>query len=308
LLVELRFVDYTHFIFNVFLPYFNFNVVLISKNLFKELLVKLIKKEKEKGIIGQTFSKGNILVNNKTIFVLLILKSKLLLQETDSIQFTFSHFFFPSNLTKKRMNSSSNPTPSSPPESTADDTEPFLRPRRSLHRTPTTPPLRTASRFIRRASSQHMMLNEPSVRVRERAAVEVEERQREWAYSKPVVALDIAWNLSFLVVSVVVLGLSNKEEPCVPLRVWILGYLLQGLVHSLCVFSEFRRRRRDSVLEDSSHDLESGPRWSLSSETDSDVDVDSQHFLENQENRYYKQFFQFQSSCPFFSVYMYLFS
>jgi hypothetical protein len=298
LLVELRFVDYTHFIFNVFLPYFNFNVVLISKNLFKELLVKLIKKEKEKGIIGQTFSKGNILVNNKTIFVLLILKSKLLLQETDSIQFTFSHFFFPSNLTKKRMNSSSNPTPSSPPESTADDTEPFLRPRRSLHRTPTTPPLRTASRFIRQASSHHLMLNEPSVRVRERAAVEVEERQREWAYSKPVVALDIAWNLSFLVVSVVVLGLSNKEEPCVPLRVWILGYLLQGLVHSLCVVSEFRRRRRDSVLEDSSHDLESGPRWSLSSETDSDVD--SQHFLENQENRYYKQFFQFQFSCPFF--------
>ncbi|KAK2415086.1 Zinc finger, C3HC4 type (RING finger) family protein [Trifolium repens] len=182
------------------------------------------------------------------------------------------------------MNSSSNPTPSSPPESTADDTEPFLRPRRSLHRTPTTPPLRTASRFIRQASSHHLMLNEPSVRVRERAAVEVEERQREWAYSKPVVALDIAWNLSFLVVSVVVLGLSNKEEPCVPLRVWILGYLLQGLVHSLCVFSEFRRRRRDIVLEDSSHDLESGPRWSLSSDTDSDVDFHSHHFLENQEN------------------------
>jgi hypothetical protein len=152
------------------------------------------------------------------------------------------------------------------------------------------------------------MLNEPSVRVRERAAVEVEERQREWAYSKPVVALDIAWNLSFLVVSVVVLGLSNKEEPCVPLRVWILGYLFQGLVHSLCVVSEFRRRRRDIVLEDSSHDLETGPRWSLSSDTDSDVDFHSHHFLENQENRYYKQFFQFQSSCPFFSVYMYLFS
>ncbi|CAJ2671171.1 unnamed protein product [Trifolium pratense] len=175
----------------------------------------------------------------------------------------------------------SNPTPSSPPESTADDTEPFLvRTRRSLHRTP--PPLRTASRFIRRASSQRMMLREPSIRVRERAAVEVEERQREWAYSKPVVALDIAWNLSFLVVSVVVLGLSNKEEPCVPLRVWILGYLFQGLVHSLSVVSEFRRRRMDSVLENSSDDLESGPRWSLSSESDSDVD--SQQFLDNEEN------------------------
>jgi hypothetical protein len=65
-------------------------------------LVKLIKKEKEKGIIGQTFSKGNILVNNKTIFVLLILKSKLLLQETDSIQFTFSHFFFSIKSHKKK--------------------------------------------------------------------------------------------------------------------------------------------------------------------------------------------------------------
>lgn len=116
-----------------------------------------------------------------------------------------------------------------------------------------------------------MMLREPSVRVRERAATEVENRQREWAYSKPVVALDIAWNLSFLVVSVVVLGLSSEEEPCVPLRVWILGYLLQGLVHSVCVVLEFRRRRRGNHLEDDDDSvLESGLRWRFSSESESD--------------------------------------
>jgi len=167
-------------------------------------------------------------------------------------------------------------------DSTAGDTEPFLRRtlRRTIHRTP---PLRTATHFFRRASSHRMMLREPSVRVRERAATEVENRQREWAYSKPVVALDIAWNLSFLVVSVVVLGLSSDEEPCVPLRVWILGYLLQGLVHSVCVVLEFRRRRRGNHLEDDDDSvLESGLRWSFSSETDSDVAFHH----ESEENRY----------------------
>lgn len=187
----------------------------------------------------------------------------------------------------------SNTTPSSQPDSTADDSEPFLfRSRRFISRTPP-PPLRTAARFFRRASSRRMMLREPSVRVRERAAAEVEERQREWAYSKPVVALDVAWNLAFLVVSVCVLRVSGKEEPCVPLRVWILGYLLQGLVHCVCVVLEFRRRRMNSgVLEDSSSVLETDPLWSFSSE--SNYDVDSYQFLDNDENRYI-QLFQFQN-------------
>ncbi|KAI5428852.1 hypothetical protein KIW84_033735 [Lathyrus oleraceus] len=176
------------------------------------------------------------------------------------------------------MNSST-PTPSPPPDSTSGDTEPFLlRTRRSLNRAPP-PPLRTAARFFRRASSERMMLREPSLRVRERAAAEVEERQSEWAYSKPVVTIDVAWNLSFLVVSAVVLCGSRNEEPCVPLRVWILGYLLQGLVHSLFVVLEFRRRRRNNHFEDSSS-------WSFSSESDSDVA--SEQFLEYQENSIFK--------------------
>ncbi|XP_058739878.1 E3 ubiquitin-protein ligase At1g63170-like [Vicia villosa] len=174
------------------------------------------------------------------------------------------------------MNTSTS-TPSPPPHSPSGDTEPFLlRTRRSLSRTPP-PPLRTAARFFRRASSERMMLREPSLRVRERAAAEVEERQSEWAYSKPVVTLDVGWNLSFLVVSAVVLWGSRKEEVCVPLRVWILGYLLQGLVHSLFVVLEFRRRRRRSNrFEDDSSS------WSFSSESGSDVA--SEQFLENQEN------------------------
>ncbi|KAI5428848.1 hypothetical protein KIW84_033735, partial [Lathyrus oleraceus] len=181
-------------------------------------------------------------------------------------------------LNKNKMNSST-PTPSPPPDSTSGDTEPFLlRTRRSLNRAPP-PPLRTAARFFRRASSERMMLREPSLRVRERAAAEVEERQSEWAYSKPVVTIDVAWNLSFLVVSAVVLCGSRNEEPCVPLRVWILGYLLQGLVHSLFVVLEFRRRRRNNHFEDSSS-------WSFSSESDSDVA--SEQFLEYQENSIFK--------------------
>lgn len=188
----------------------------------------------------------------------------------------------------------STPTPSPPPHSASGDTEPFLlRTRRSLRRTPP-PPLRTAARFFRRASSERMILREPSLRVRETAAAEVEERQSEWAYSKPVVTLDVGWNLSFLVVSAVVLWGSRNEDACVPLRVWILGYLLQGLVHSLFVVLEFRRRRRrNNRFEDDSSS------WSFRSESDSDVA--SEQFLENQENRYKLTTFSIFLSFLFFS-------
>lgn len=130
------------------------------------------------------------------------------------------------------------------------------------------------------------------MRVREAAAEEVEGRQSEWAYSKPVVALDLAWNLVFLAIGATVLGVSTKEEPCVPLRVWIVGYLLQGLLHSLCVVFEFRRRRREleasSSFSSSSgldHDRKwesAAIQWSYSSESDGS----SEQFLQTEENRY----------------------
>ncbi|KAJ6943421.1 E3 ubiquitin-protein ligase [Populus alba x Populus x berolinensis] len=133
------------------------------------------------------------------------------------------------------------------------DTTPFLSPgqqnepnpnpsRRSIRRQS----LRDAARFLRRASSRRMM-REPSMLVRETAAEQLEERQSDWAYSKPVVILDIIWNFAFVAVAAGVLVLSRKENPGVPLRLWILGYGLQCVLHMVCVCVEYRRRRRRRV-------------------------------------------------------------
>ncbi|KAJ8573280.1 hypothetical protein K7X08_009791 [Anisodus acutangulus] len=103
------------------------------------------------------------------------------------------------------------------------------------------PSLRGAARFLRRASSRRMM-REPSRRVREAAAEQIEERQSDWAYSKPIVLLDLIWNLAFVIVSVCVLILSVDESPSMPLRLWIVGYALQCLLHMVCVSVEYRRR------------------------------------------------------------------
>ncbi|CAM8956046.1 unnamed protein product [Rhodiola kirilowii] len=103
--------------------------------------------------------------------------------------------------------------------------------------------LREAARFLRRASSRRMM-REPSMLVRDTAAEQLEERQSDWAYSKPVVVLDMIWNFAFVAVAAAVLGLSTNETPSVPLRLWISGYALQCLLHMVCVTVEFRRRVR----------------------------------------------------------------
>ena len=50
------------------------------------------------------------------------------------------------------------------------------------------------------------------------AAERLEERQSDWAYSKPVVVLDMMWNFAFVVVTAVVLVLSYRESPSMPLR------------------------------------------------------------------------------------------
>ncbi|KAJ1376148.1 Zinc finger, RING-type [Sesbania bispinosa] len=101
-----------------------------------------------------------------------------------------------------------------------------------------------AARFLRQASGRRMM-REPSVVVREAAAEHLEERQSDWAYSKPVVILDIVWNFSFVVVAAAVLVLSRSEAPDMPLRLWIAGYSLQCIIHMACVCVEYRRRRRN---------------------------------------------------------------
>ncbi|KAJ3678643.1 hypothetical protein LUZ60_002446 [Juncus effusus] len=106
--------------------------------------------------------------------------------------------------------------------------------------------IRGAARFLRRAGSRRIM-REPSVMVRETAAEHLESRQSDWAYSKPVVILDLLWNLMFVMVSAVVCVTSRKEEPELPLRVWIGGYVLQCVVHMVCVWFEYRRRVRARV-------------------------------------------------------------
>ncbi|MCL7047020.1 hypothetical protein MKW94_010740, partial [Papaver nudicaule] len=78
--------------------------------------------------------------------------------------------------------------------------------------------------------------------VRETAAMQLEERRIDWGYSKPVVALDIAWNLAFTIVSVVFIGCTLDEKPNTPIRIWILGYAIQCVIHVVMVSSEYRRR------------------------------------------------------------------
>ncbi|TYJ06569.1 hypothetical protein E1A91_A12G242800v1 [Gossypium mustelinum] len=128
--------------------------------------------------------------------------------------------------------------------STSNASRDESNPRRSVRRQS----LREAARFLRRASSRRMM-REPSMLVRETAAEQLEERQSDWAYSKPVVVLDIIWNFAFVAVSVGVLLSSREERPDTPLRLWIIGYALQCLLHMVCVCVEYRRRRRQQSME-----------------------------------------------------------
>ncbi|VVB03496.1 unnamed protein product [Arabis nemorensis] len=152
---------------------------------------------------------------------------------------------------------------STPATDTTDVSSPLLHRNHRRVLSLSSQPLRgAASRLLRRASSHRMMLRESSVRVRETAAEQIEERQSEWAYSKPVIVLDVLWNLAFVIVTIVVLGFSSEENPDVPLRFWIVGYNLQCLIHVGCVIVEYRRRRRrgddgNNVNEDSDSGLSS---------------------------------------------------
>lgn len=118
-----------------------------------------------------------------------------------------------------------------------------------------------AARFLRRAGTRRMM-REPSMLVRETAAEQLEERQSDWAYSRPVVVLDLIWNLAFVIVAMVVLVLSRDERPRTPLRVWVLGYSLQCVLHMICVCLEYRRRRRQRT-----HTAHDAPQASHSNST-----------------------------------------
>ncbi|KAJ0590488.1 putative transcription factor C2H2 family [Helianthus annuus] len=141
------------------------------------------------------------------------------------------------------------------PSSSTDDsttTSPLLTTTdgvsRTRHFVTSTPSLRGAARFLRRASSRRM-LREPSMRVRESAAEQIEERQTDWAYSRPLVILDLIWNLAFIVVSVCVLVMSRNEDPKRPLRLWIGGYACQCLLHMVCVCVEYKHRNQQRLAD-----------------------------------------------------------
>ncbi|XP_072971166.1 E3 ubiquitin protein ligase RIE1-like isoform X1 [Typha angustifolia] len=89
----------------------------------------------------------------------------------------------------------------------------------------------------------------PSTLVRETAALQLEQRRAHWSYSRPVVALDMAWNLAFFAVSAAVLASTAHEQPNTPVRLWIVGYALQCLVHVGLVWVEYGRRRRMRRVE-----------------------------------------------------------
>ncbi|KAI8031525.1 E3 ubiquitin protein ligase RIE1 [Camellia lanceoleosa] len=133
----------------------------------------------------------------------------------------------------------------------------------------------TLMRLLGRATGQRGA----SMLVRETAARHLDERHANWGYSKPVVALDMVWNLAFIVVSVVMLICTVEERPNVPIRVWICGYSLQCLVHVVLVWFEYRRRNRtirfrdvnastrtdtNSVDENDSKDKETGGALGIS--------------------------------------------
>ncbi|XP_057780644.1 E3 ubiquitin-protein ligase At1g12760-like [Salvia miltiorrhiza] len=169
--------------------------------------------------------------------------------------------------------SSNNDSPSSPTAAAAVDTTPFLGDQSPSNRSRFLG-LRGAARFLRRASSRGRSMREPSVRVREAAAEQIEERQSDWAYSKPIVILDLVWNLAFVIVSISVLIMSRGEHPSMPLRLWIVGYALQCALHMVCVSAEYMKRYSQRNPEGSERGRDAYSRNYSNSSSGSD-DVES---------------------------------
>ncbi|CAN1297243.1 E3 ubiquitin protein ligase RIE1 [Linum perenne] len=140
------------------------------------------------------------------------------------------------------------PSNSVPPQidsSAGDPHAPLLHSRHHDLPNPSSPP---PSPSTGRATSLAVLLGRasgrrgPSLLVRESAARELEERRVDWGYSKPVVAVDMVWNIAFVMVSLTMLIVTSRERPNTPIRVWICGYALQCLIHVVLVWMEFRRR------------------------------------------------------------------
>ncbi|TMW84905.1 E3 ubiquitin-protein ligase At1g63170-like [Solanum lycopersicum] len=105
----------------------------------------------------------------------------------------------------------------------------------SLFRSTNRYSVRETIRFMQRASNRRaLMMHEPSE--------QIDDRQSNWAYSKPVVIIDLLWNFMYIIAAVVVLVLSRNEKLEMPLRVWIIGYCFLCMIHVVSVYLEFQRR------------------------------------------------------------------
>ncbi|KAL4637940.1 hypothetical protein ACB092_03G114600 [Castanea dentata] len=135
------------------------------------------------------------------------------------------------------MSSQSSSTATATATTAPEPQAPLLHPRQGSSDTVTTRPT-TLALLLGRATGRRG----PSMLVRETAARQLEERRADWGYSKPVVALDIMWNVAFVVVSVAMLVWTLDEKPNTPIRLWICGYALQCGVHVVLVWVEYRRR------------------------------------------------------------------
>lgn len=110
----------------------------------------------------------------------------------------------------------------------------------------------------------------PSMLVRETAALQLQQRRADWAHSRPVVALDIAWNVAFAAAATAVLASSTEESPAKPLRLWLVGYAAQCLVHVGLVCAD--TGRGTARARGSASDVESAGAGTDSSDTDGEDD------------------------------------
>ncbi|XP_074264653.1 E3 ubiquitin-protein ligase At4g11680-like [Silene latifolia] len=98
------------------------------------------------------------------------------------------------------------------------------------------------ARFLHQVSGRQL-LSEQSMRVRETVVQQLDERRSHWAYSTPIVILDLLWNTLLVLSAIIVMIASKNEVAEVPVRWWIVGYGIQCVVHMICVCVEYFRLR-----------------------------------------------------------------
>ncbi|KAL9234444.1 hypothetical protein vseg_009316 [Gypsophila vaccaria] len=112
--------------------------------------------------------------------------------------------------------------------------------------TPLLTPTENGANIIRPLNSRRL-ISQPSLRVRHSAAQEIMERRRELTESKPTVVGDLVWNVISVFLIIYAMIVSNDEVTEVPLRLWLIVHAVLCVVHVVCVFAEFRRRRRPNA-------------------------------------------------------------